>query len=350
MIDLAVVYSELFKKHKMDRVHPESPERLDEIIKGVKELQNEVKKDIKFYKPHYITEEELVSVHVVDLIRKIQAISEAGGGMITIDTTINPYTYDIARLAAGATKQAAEIVDKGEAKRSFAIVRPPGHHAESNSAGGFCYFNNIAIAADWLVNDKGYKKVAIIDIDHHFGNGTSHIFYHRKDVFYLSIHAHPMYSYPGSGYPKEIGISEGKGHNANVALLPGVTSSDWLKSLQFGLDILKQYKPEIILVSVGFDSLGGDPVGIMNIAPNAFWGAGHLINQFAEEFCHGKIICTLEGGYKINQLKDVSKKFILGLMGENLINLNKIIDREMTEQTKSMVAQTKRALNEYWNF
>jgi acetoin utilization deacetylase AcuC-like enzyme len=350
MIDLAVIYSESFKKHKMDRVHPESPARLDEIIKGVKELQYESKKEIKFYKPQYITEKELVSVHVVDLIRKVQAISEAGGGMITIDTTLNPYTYDIARLAAGATKQAAEIVDKGEAKRSFAIVRPPGHHAESNSAGGFCYFNNIAIAANWLVNDKGYKKVAIIDIDHHFGNGTSHIFYHRKDVFYFSVHAHPMYSYPGSGYPTEIGVSEGKGYNANLALLPGVTSSDWLHSLQFGLDILKQYKPEIVLVSVGFDSLGGDPVGIMNIAPNAFWGAGHLINEFAEEFCNGKIICALEGGYKLDQLKDVSKKFILGLMGEKLVVLNKIMSREMTEQTRSMIVQTKKALKEYWNF
>ena len=350
MIDLAVIYSELFKKHSMDRVHPESPARLDEIIKGVKELQNESKKDIKFYKPQCITEEELVSVHVIDLIRKIKAISEAGGGMITIDTTINPYTYETAKLAAGATKQAAEIVDRGEARRSFAIVRPPGHHAETNSAGGFCYFNNIAIAADWLVNDKGYKRVAIIDIDHHFGNGTSHIFYHRKDVFYFSVHAHPMYSYPGSGYPTEIGVSEGKGYNANLALLPGVASSDWLHSIQFGLDILRQYKPEIILVSVGFDSLGGDPVGIMNIAPNAFWGAGYLLNQFAEEFCDGKIICTLEGGYKINQLKDVSKKFTSGLLGESYVGLNKLMRTVMTEQTKSMIAQTKKALKEYWNF
>ncbi|MHA1346115.1 MAG: hypothetical protein ACTSO3_06965, partial [Candidatus Heimdallarchaeaceae archaeon] len=145
-------------------------------------------------------------------------------------------------------------------------------------------------------------------------------------------------------------VSEGKGYNANIALLPGVTSSDWLHSLQFGLNILKQYKPEIILVSVGFDSLGGDPVGIMNIAPNAFFGAGYMLNQFAEEFCNGKIVCTLEGGYKINQLKDVSKKFILGLMGENLVGLNKIMSKDMTDQSRSMVNQTKKALSDYWNF
>ena len=350
MSDLAIIYSEIFQKHVMDRVHPESPVRLDRIMEGIKELENELRKQFTYYEPEYIAEEDLLSVHVLDLVRKIQAISDAGGGMITIDTTLNEHTFDVARYAAGATKQAAQYVAEGKTKKSFAVVRPPGHHAESNSAGGFCYFNNIAVAADWLINKMNLSKVAILDIDHHFGNGTSHIFYHRKDVFYVSLHAHPMYSYPGTGYPHEIGVAEGKGYNANIALLPGIEIYDWLNALIFSSKLIKQYNPEILLVSVGFDSLGGDPVGVMNLSPNAFHGAGYLIYQLADEVCDGKVACTLEGGYKIDQLKDLAKKFTRGLLGEKPGFLDKIYSHKMTEYTTNMLAQTKKALKDYWEF
>ncbi len=350
MYDLAFIYSDIFKKHAMDRAHPESPLRLDEIMKAVNEIQSEKKYNIATLLPEIIDEEYLLSVHVTDYIDKIRAISKGGGGMITIDTTLNEHTFFIAKYAAGATKQAAQLVDENKARKSFAVVRPPGHHAESTSAGGFCYFNNIAIAAEWLVQYKGYNKVAIIDIDHHFGNGTSHIFYHRKDVFYLSIHAHPRYSYPGSGYSNEIGVVDAKGYNVNVTLLPGINGYDWLHSLKFSLNIVKQYQPEIILVSVGFDSLAGDPVGIMNVEPNAFYGAGFLLNQFAEEICEGKIVCTLEGGYKRDQLKAVSKKFILGLLGNKPDFIHQLERSKVTEHTAKMLNQVKREHQNYWRF
>ena len=143
---------------------------------------------------------------------------------------------------------------------------------------------------------------------------------------------------------------QGKGYNVNIALLPDVTSTDWLHSLQFGLDIVKQYKPEIILVSVGFDSLGGDPVGIMNLSPNAFICAGYLLNQLAEDTCGGKIACTLEGGYKIDQLKEVSKKFIQGLLGNKPFILNKFEKSATSEQTNSMLNQVRKALLDHWKF
>ncbi len=350
MLDLAVIYSDLFKKHDMDRAHPESPLRLDEIMKSVKKIKEESKYSIELFDPEPIEEENILSVHVPDHIAKIRAISQAGGGMITIDTTINEHTFDIAKLSAGATKQAVDLVDQNKAQRSFAVVRPPGHHAEYNSAGGFCYFNNIAIAAEWLIQYKGYNRIAIIDIDHHFGNGTSHIFYHRKDVFYLSLHAHPNYSYPGSGFPTEIGVVEGKGYNVNVALLPGIKSMDWLKALIFSLNIVRQYKPEFILVSVGFDSLAGDPVGVMSVGSNAFYAAGYLLNEIAQECCEGKIACTLEGGYKLDQLEDVSSKFILGLLGNRPYILDKLEETETSEHTASMLKQVRKALIAHWRF
>ena len=350
MVDLAVIYSELFKKHEMDRAHPESPDRLDFIMQGVRELQKELTDQISIHQAETIDVEDILAVHVPDLVETIKAISAAGGGMVTVDTTLNEHTFDLAKLSAGATKQAAQLVAEDKAKRSFAVVRPPGHHAESNSAGGFCFFNNIAIAAEWLINKKDYNKIVIIDIDHHFGNGTSHIFYHREDVLYISIHAHPMYSYPGSGYPTEVGIVEGLGYNVNIPLLPGTQSMDWLYALQFAIEIINQYQPEMILVSAGFDALGGDPVGILNIESNAFSGGGYLLNELAKNHCDGKICCTLEGGYKKDELKSVSKKFIKGLLGYKPAIIKKLGEYEATDYTKSILKQVKNAHNEYWKF
>ncbi|MHA1954312.1 MAG: histone deacetylase family protein [Candidatus Heimdallarchaeaceae archaeon] len=350
MVDLAVIYSELFQKHVMDRAHPESPDRVDFVMQGIKELQNEVKEKITIHQAETIDEEDILAVHVPDLLNTVQAISGAGGGMITIDTTLNEHTFDLAKLAAGATKQAAKLVTENQAKKSFAVVRPPGHHAESNSAGGFCFFNNIAIAAEWLINKKDFNKILIIDIDHHFGNGTSHIFYYRKDVLYVSLHAHPMYSYPGSGYPTEVGIVDGLGYNVNIPLLPGTQSLDWLHALRFASGIINQYQPEIILVSAGFDALGGDPVGILNLDSSAFFGAGYLINELAKDHCDGKVCCTLEGGYKKNQLKEVSKKFIKGLLGYKPAIIDKLEDYDATDYTKSILNQVKKAQKIYWEF
>ena len=334
----------------MDRIHPESPERLDQIMGGIMELQRESDKKISIISPFEAEDDDLLAVHVPDHVDKIKAISDSGGGMITIDTTLNEHTYRTAKLAAGATKQAVQLVDENKAKTSFAVVRPPGHHAETNTAGGFCFFNNIAVAAEWLIGKKGYNKVAIIDIDHHFGNGTSHIFYHRSDVLYLSIHAHPMYSYPGSGYPNEIGVVEGKGYNVNVPLLPGSNSFDWLHSMSFSADIIRQYEPEILLVSVGYDALGGDPVGVLNLTPNAFSGSGFMLHELAKHICDGRIACTLEGGYKIDQLKEVNNKFLKGLLGKKPPIIDKVLETPISEYTVSMLNQVKKEQRNYWNF
>lgn len=350
MNDLAIVYSDEFKKHVMDKAHPESPERLEQIINAAKELIGESENRIEIIEPVEIEEEDLLSVHVPDHIAKIEAISKAGGGIITLDTTLNEHTFNAAKLAAGATKLAVKIVDENHSKTSFAAVRPPGHHAESNSAGGFCFFNNISIAAEWLISKKGYRRIVILDIDHHFGNGTSHIFYHRSDVLYVSIHAHPMYSYPGTGFPTEIGIVEGMGYNVNIPLLPGTESMDWLYSLNFAANIIEQYQPEIILVSVGFDALRGDPVGVLSLNNSAFFGAGYIIKQLANKLCNGRISCTLEGGYKIEQLKDISKKFFKGLLGYKPKIIEKFQESNISNHTNSMLGQVKRALNDYWEF
>ncbi|MHA1685756.1 MAG: histone deacetylase family protein [Candidatus Heimdallarchaeaceae archaeon] len=348
-MDKVVVYtSDYMKKHKMDALHPERPERIDYILEGVNKVKTQYPEKVKIREITPINEKELYSVHVPDLINTIKSISAAGGGMITLDTMLNEETFNCALYAAGGAKQAAFSTYLEPSTVTFAVVRPPGHHAETNSAGGFCFFNNIAIAAEQLIRQKHIKRVAIIDLDQHFGNGTSHIFYHRSDVLYTSIHAHPKYCYPFSGYPSEIGIKEGAGYTINVPLLPGTETIDWLHALNFVNKIVREFSPEIILVSIGFDGLKDDPVGMLNLSLEAFHGAAYLISELARDTCKGKITAVLEGGYYLQRLSKCAELFIRGLLNERPEILNTLSKIPPSKHATALINQTKKAIKEKW--
>lgn len=348
MYDLIVIYSERYKDHKMDTLHPECPERLNSILEGVENLKSESSLIIKIDEPELVEEDEILRVHVPDLVYQIKRVSELGGGRVSLNTSMNEHSYTTAKLAVGGTIKATRVVVDGISKTSFALIRPPGHHAEVNSCGGFCFFNNIAIAAEWLISERNIKKIAILDIDQHFGNGTAHIFYHRKDVLYLSLHAHPQYSYPGSGYPSEVGIDEGEGFTVNIPLLPNTENVDWLYALKTALQIVEQYKPEIILVSVGFDALKGDPTGILNITSDAYQAAGYMIHEIAEKLTSGKIVSVLEGGYYLKQLATVTNKYLNGILGEKSFLCDDVQIENITEHTIDMINLVKKAQKDYW--
>ncbi len=315
-LPLAIIYSEEYKKHFMFLSHPESPKRLDPLLEGIKSAQENLKQQIEVLPPLEIEENVICLVHTQKLLDTIKTISERGGGVLEYENVLNEYTFEVAKLAVGGAIQAVSMVHEGKAQKSFALVRPPGHHASAKNAGGFCFFNNIAIATEWLMTTKSYSRVAIIDIDNHFGNGTSDIFYERKDVLFYSIHLHPHYSYPGRGYIEEVGKKEGAGYNINVPIIPRTSGNDWLYLFQKTLAVVEAFQPEFILVSVGFDGLEGDVLGGLELNPEIYQEAAYIISSLAEKVCQGKVVCVLEGGYNLELLPLTMKLFIQGLLGE----------------------------------
>ncbi len=283
-----IVYSEKYNRHD-NPSHPENSKRLQAIIKEIKKAP--FYKNLEFIEPKILQEEVLKSVHSEEMIQLVKEISSDGGGWLDMDTYVCECSYNVARLAAGGLVQMSKDVLKGKADNAFALVRPPGHHATADRSMGFCLFNNVAIAAN--ETSKLGKKVLIFDHDVHHGNGTQSIFYGRKDVLYQSFHLSSHY--PGTGDAQEIGTGQGLGYTINAPLAYG--NGDKAVSILFDevfLPIAHQFKPDIILISAGFDSHHLDPLGGLKITSNFF---GEMISKFQK--IQPKIVCSLEGGYNL---------------------------------------------------
>jgi acetoin utilization deacetylase AcuC-like enzyme len=230
------------------------------------------------------------------------------------DTQTCAASYEAAVLAAGGLCQAISMVVSGELDNAFALVRPPGHHAERSQARGFCLFNNIAVGARHAQEHLGLKKILIADWDLHHGNGTQHTFDSDPSVLYFSTHQYPYY--PGTGAFDEAGRGEGKGFTVNVPLTIGYGDGEYLGIYEKILKpIALEFKPDMILVSAGFDIYIGDPLGGMNVTPKGFAGLTRTLMDMAEECCGGRLVLTLEGGYDINGERDSVKEVLKELAG-----------------------------------
>jgi len=191
-------------------------------------------------------------------------------------------------------------VSSGELKNGFGLVRPPGHHAERDQAAGFCYFNNVAICAEYLVRHENYQRVLIMDYDVHHGNGTQHSFESRKDVFYCSIHENPAVCYPGTGFQNETGIGEGQGYTLNVPMRSFSGDDEYLQVLEETfIPAWREYKPDIVLISVGYDAHRDDPLARISITETTYKAYVEALCQIAAEFSSGKVVTFLEGGYNL---------------------------------------------------
>lgn len=245
--------------------------------------------------------EEVYLVHPEAYFQSLQRASEAGLVWLDSDTYSTPDSLRVAREALGGLLQVTEAVATGNADNAFALVRPPGHHARPSQAMGFCLFANIAIAARWLQQKAGIKRILIVDFDVHHGNGTQEIFYNDPDVMYISTHQAPLY--PGTGALEEIGAGEGKKTTINIPL-PANTGDDTL--LYVFQEILsprvKAFSPEFILVSAGYDSHWMDPIGGMNISVNGFGAIINVILTWAQSFASNQVVALLEGGYHTEAL------------------------------------------------
>lgn len=284
-----------FADHVTPPGHPERPERAEVFDAVAAEWKGQSKTIVE---PRPATLDEIARAHTpthIELIRQT-----AGRAlMLDADTFTSPESYDIALLAAGATIQAAEhALDAREP--AFALVRPPGHHAERDTAMGFCLFNNVAVAAAALLA-RGLQRVAIVDIDVHHGNGTEEIFYSDPRVLYVSTHQHPFY--PGTGDAHRVGYGEGQGFNVNIPLEAGANDADFAAVHRTLVNpILEQFRPELVLVSAGFDAHERDPLASMRMTSN---GYGSIVASLAEIASrHGGLALVTEGGYELAALKE----------------------------------------------
>ncbi len=303
MTTTGIIYSEKYLHHDTGPFHPESPQRLTQAMRALQENKL-VNEKCRIIEPRKASTEEIKLIHRENYINQIKKISERGGGHLDSDTVLSRESYEVALLAAGGLLKACEKILEKEIVNAFALVRPPGHHAGRNgralsaTSTGFCLFNNIAIAAQNLIKKQGIKKILILDIDCHHGNGTQEIFYKTPQVLFISLHQHPYTLYPGTGYIEEIGEGEGKGYNINIPLPPQTSDDTYQKCInEIVTPITEQYKPQFILVSAGYDAYKGDPITNMNLTTHTY---RHIFKQtlkLAEKHANKKIAVTLEGGY-----------------------------------------------------
>ncbi|MCG6909585.1 MAG: histone deacetylase [Deltaproteobacteria bacterium] len=300
--------------HDTGPFHPEVPERLQAIYRGIEEagfLPKLLKIEARPADLRWIE-----AVHTVEYIRRFEEVCYAGQKtMDTPDCTMCTETFETALLAAGGVMNAADMLMKEEIDNAFCAVRPPGHHAEAGEAMGFCYFNNVAIAATYLKEQWHVGKVGIIDFDVHHGNGTQHIFEKDPTVFYYSIHQHPSFSYPGTGREFEQGSGEGEGFTKNTPVLPGHGDEEYAHYVKRDLlPAFERFRPEVILVSTGFDAHVDDDMSDVKLSTDAFTWLIETALRLAAEYAGGRLISVLEGGYSLKRLPELAANHVKALL------------------------------------
>ena len=305
-----LITSDSFRNHDTGPGHPEQIARVLVINENFKKLNN---KNILWKKPSIITENIIKDVHDTDYINLVKnSFPSKGFSSLDGDTIISPGSREATFDAAGSIIAAIDGVQNKEFKNAFCSVRPPGHHSSQNKAAGFCILNNVSIGANYLLNNYDYKKIAIIDFDVHHGNGTQDIFYENENVLFISTHQYPYY--PGTGSEQE----KGKFNNIfNIPLPAGTNSEKYLNAFDFALKKLKEFKPEFVLISAGFDSHVKDPLAQFKLETEDFYTITKRILEASKKFCNGKVVSILEGGYDLQALRDSSKRHVDALIEFN---------------------------------
>ncbi|MEM3536640.1 MAG: histone deacetylase, partial [Candidatus Bathyarchaeia archaeon] len=300
MAKTAVIFSPKYYQHNPGRGHPESARRLRAIISELRNGPLSHSGNWQFVEPERAAIADVQLVHDVEYIKLVRAVCKSGGGFLDLeDTVASPESFEVALYAVGGALKAVKLVMENKVKNAFALVRPPGHHAEKFRACGFCIFNNVAIAAEYLLKNYDLKRVLILDIDAHHGNGTQEIFYQTKKVLYMSLHQDPR-GFPGTGFIDEIGEGEGLGYNVNVPLPFRTGDQIYLRAVEEIIKpIIRQYKPQFMLVSAGLDGHYTDPVANLSLSASCYQRVYEVITDLASEICQGRLVSVLEGGYSL---------------------------------------------------
>ena len=305
-----LITSDTYQNHNTGDGHPEKIDRVTAVIDNFKKLDN---KNLIWKKPNKFENSFLIKTHTSNYINQVdKSFPKKGYNFLDGDTIVSPGSKDASKDAVGSIITAIDGVQKKEFKNAFCAVRPPGHHAEKEKAMGFCIFNNVAVGANYLIEKYKYNKIAIIDFDVHHGNGTQDIFYDNEKVLFISTHQYPYY--PGSGSEKE----KGDFNNVlNIPLEAGTSAEKYLNAYENVLNKVREFKPEFLLFSAGFDAHIDDPLAQLQLSSEDFYKITKRTLEISKSFCNGNVVSILEGGYDLKALQESTKRHVDALIEFN---------------------------------
>ena len=308
----ALLADAIYREHLAGREHPERPERFDAVYQALQKAG--LIERMRRIEPRAATEEEMLFCHTREYLRIAQHDVEAGYSSLTTgDTDVTPNSWEVARQAAGGVLNAVDAVLTGKARNAFCAVRPPGHHATPNRGMGFCLLNNVAIGARYAQRKHGLERVLILDWDVHHGNGTQDIFYSDPTVFYFSTHQWPLY--PGTGRADETGAGAAKGTKMNFPFPVGSGRKEILGAVVDSLaPAAKRFRPDLVMISAGFDSRVGDLLGSFTLTDRDFTDLTRAVMDMASQHAGGRVVSVLEGGYALGGLASAAVAHVQELM------------------------------------
>jgi acetoin utilization deacetylase AcuC-like enzyme len=306
----ALIHDEIFAQHQTGQ-HPENVDRLL-VITSALEGDRQLWERLQHFSPRAATNEDVLRCHDAQLVEHLRSLCHREVRFLDLDTIISPASYEVALFAAGAACLAVDKVFSGDVQNAFALVRPPGHHATHSQAMGFCLLNNAAIAARYAQKRHGAERVLIIDWDVHHGNGTQDIFYNDPSVFYFSTHQYPYY--PGTGAANERGEGKGEGTTLNIPLAQGTPAKAHHQAFSEALTAIeKTFPPDLIIISAGFDSRRGDPLGGLMLEDHDFSEMTKEVMGMAERHAGARVVSILEGGYNLATLGETVRIHVAAL-------------------------------------
>jgi acetoin utilization deacetylase AcuC-like enzyme len=308
------IHSERFLKHDTGRGHPERSDRLRAITEHLNQAGLNGKLTALPFEA--LDRTGALTNHNATYLDRLHDACERGARYIDVaDSAICAASEEIAYLAAGGGIAAVEAVMSGKVDRAFCAIRPPGHHCERDRSMGFCLLNNVAIAARHLRQGRHLERVLILDWDVHHGNGTQHTFEDDPSVFFCSLHEHPNYCYPGTGFANETGKGAGRGTTMNLPMMPHSKDEDYKEAFRTQFEpAARAFKPEFILVSAGFDAHQADPLATIDLTEEAFAWMTERVTAMADELCEGRLVSFLEGGYDLDALGRSVSVHVSGLL------------------------------------
>jgi acetoin utilization deacetylase AcuC-like enzyme len=333
-----LVIDERYTRHKTGIGHPERPERISVLAD-----LGQGREDVRMVPPRLATVDELLLVHRSVHVDKVAQTRNLSGYAFDADTPVSPESYDIALLAVGGLLALLDEVAEGRLRNGFACVRPPGHHAESQRAMGFCLFNNVAVGAAYLRHKHGFKRVLIVDWDVHHGNGTQHIFEGDPGVLYVSTHQYPFY--PGTGALEEVGFGDGEGYTVNLPFPAGFGNGEYIEAFETVIEpVVACYEPDFVLISAGFDPHARDPLAGMHVTEMGFAAMARSVIRMAERTAEGRCVALLEGGYDLAALRNSAAEVLAELAGRDSTGA----EVETGSRAAPLLAMVRRVQSRYW--
>ncbi|HOI40234.1 MAG TPA: histone deacetylase [Methanobacterium sp.] len=341
---ISLVHSPEYAKHQ-NETHPENQKRLEVLMNSLR--KKGLLEKLNVHQPDPASEEDILRVHTSEYLKNLKTFTEQGGGYLDFDTYASPQSYEIAKLAAGGAIKASELTLE-QYNFAYSMARPPGHHATSNSAMGFCLINNLAVAIKYMMKKYAIKKFLILDIDAHYGNGTAEIFYQDPHVLYISIHQDPRTIFPGKGFVEETGNGAGEGFNINIPMTPGSRTSDYIYVLEKILEpVCNEFRADFYYLDVGFDGHKEDPLSSLLLDDNFYpWIAGHMRKITP------RMTLILEGGYTNNAMAQSNLKMIKVLMDNSITERKRQAhgNHQIKDETKNIYKQITNTFSPFFTF